>query len=622
MLACARPALGLALALAAAAAPAAAAPGASGPGDAAAARHCSGPRASALRFHRRPGRLTGRLSWRGPRRARYRVERNRAVVGQTRRRWMKVAVRPGRRYRFVVRVVPARPQPVARRRAGCPARLTRRIPFHRPGMPRRLAAERLSNEEVGISWLAGRRGDARTIGYRIYRNGETLRQTRERSATVRLAPGREYALAVAAVDSRGRLSPRTQALAVRTDHVPPGAPGALAAATVTDSAVTLGWSPAPEGSAPVAGYRVYRDGALVSQFEGAGATVDRLAPATAYRFSVAAIDRSGYLGPETPALEVATLAPPPTQGGVHAFLLASTDQSFRDFQAHYRLIGTVYPTYYECAPDGSIGGQDDPLITGWARLRGVAVLPRVNCQSATRLHRILTDPATRAAAIARIDEIAAGSGYDGVNLDFESGPATDRDALTSFVADVADRLHARGRRVAVEVSAKTAETTTGRSGFYDYTRLGAVADTVFVMDWGLHWASSGPGSIDDLPWARQVADYVATMPQRRKYVLGFGLYGIDWPAGGGAASPGTPLEYADVIDLATRTGATPVLDATADSPHFSYVDASGVAHDVWYQDAASADARIRLARERGLDVGFWRLGREDQRIWDNPLLAP
>ena len=48
----------------------------------------------------------------------------------------------------------------------------------------------------------------------------------------------------------------------------------------------------------------------------------------------------------------------------------------------------------------------------------------------------------------------------------------------------------------------------------------------------------------------------------------------------------------------------------------------GVPHEVWYPDAATISRRVQLARERGLGIGFWRLGREDQRIWDDPQIAP
>jgi hypothetical protein len=43
---------------------------------------------------------------------------------------------------------------------------------------------------------------------------------------------------------------------------------------------------------------------------------------------------------------------------------------------------------------------------------------------------------------------------------------------------------------------------------------------------------------------------------------------------------------------------------------------------VWLADAQTAGRRFALAAERGLGIGVWRLGREDQRLWAHPLLAP
>jgi spore germination protein YaaH len=74
--------------------------------------------------------------------------------------------------------------------------------------------------------------------------------------------------------------------------------------------------------------------------------------------------------------------------------------------------------------------------------------------------------------------------------------------------------------------------------------------------------------------------------------------------------------------LIARVGAKPRFDATAHSWHFSYTEPNGTPHEVWYGDVSTVGARIRLARQRGLGIGFWRLGREDQRIWDNQHLAP
>jgi spore germination protein YaaH len=390
---------------------------------------------------------------------------------------------------------------------------------------------------------------------------------------------------------------------------------------VTASRVRLSWPAARRRSGGLAGYRIFRDGLPVRQVRGRVGVDRDLASATRYRFTVAAIDTQGYMSASTVPVTVTTARPPPSQGRAHAFLLASTGESFRDLQRHYTRIGTLYPTYFDCrASDGAITGRDDPLVTGWSQLRGILVLPRFNCQREDTLHRILTEEGVRSATLLELVELVREHGYDGINIDFENGAAADRDALTSFVSDLGDRLHAIGKRLSVEVSAKYEHTTTGRSGLYDYAALGRAADYVFVMNWGWHWATSVPGAPDDMELSRRVADYVAGMPNRSRFVLGTHLYGMDWPGGGGPANKATALEHADVQSLVARQGASPVLDPVADAWVFTYTE-NGVHHEAWYPDAQTIARRVRLARDRGLGIGFWRLGREDERIWDDPLLA-
>jgi spore germination protein YaaH len=254
-------------------------------------------------------------------------------------------------------------------------------------------------------------------------------------------------------------------------------------------------------------------------------------------------------------------------------------------------------------------------------LRRIRVLPRFNCQDPATVHAIVADPQVRSATLSRLIEIVRRYGYDGLNLDLENGDASDRDALTAFASELADRLHALDKELSIAVSAKYEPTTTGRSGLYDYEALGAAADRVFVMNWGWHWLTSEPGAPDDLELCRKVADYVASMPNRGRFVLGTNMYGTDWPNGGGPSNKATPLEFADVGRLIERYGATPLLDPVADAWTFAYTGQEGVHHEVWYPDAATIAKRVRLARERGLGVGFWRLGREDQRVWDDVQIA-
>jgi spore germination protein YaaH len=142
------------------------------------------------------------------------------------------------------------------------------------------------------------------------------------------------------------------------------------------------------------------------------------------------------------------------------------------------------------------------------------------------------------------------------------------------------------------------------------------------MNWGWHWTTSAPGAPDDMELCRRVADYVAAMPNRSKYVLGTQMYGMDWPNQGGPANRATPLEYAEVQEMIARHRARPILDPQADSWTFRYTDSAGTPHEVWFPDAATIARRVALASERGLGIGFWRLGREDQRVWSDPQIAP
>jgi spore germination protein YaaH len=574
-----------------------------------------------LMFDRAVGETTGTLSWRpppGPAPLAYRVFRDGQEVGETPATSIAVPVRPGRSYVFVVRVEDS---PGAAEQ--CAAKLRKDVPFYGPAKPPGFAITDVRRKNARLVWTRGAPGDGRIVSYRVFRNGRPYKRVHGLALRVAAGDGKDASYQVAAADNRGHVSSRTSPLRVLKGHRPPGRPGRLRSKRFGDSEIRLAWARAGRGSGRIAGYRIYRDRTLVRQVRGLAGSDRNLAPATSYRYAVTAIDTSGYMSPPAGQVSISTAHPAPTQGHAHAFLLASTDESFRDLQRHYRQIGTVYPTYFDCrSADGTISGQDNALITRWAQIRRIKVLPRFNCQAPDPVHRVLTDPAVRAATLTGLVELVRREGYDGINLDFENGYPADRDAFTAFVTELAARLHGIEKQLTVEVSAKFDPAATGRSELYDYEALGAVADHVFVMNWGWHWATSDPGAPDDIELCRKVADYVASMPNKSRFVLGTHLYGMDWANGGGPGNPATALEHADVEALQARYHVDPVLDPSADSWTFSYTDEAGVHHDVWYADANTVARRVRLARERGLGIGFWRLGREEQAIWSDPVLAP
>ena len=155
-----------------------------------------------------------------------------------------------------------------------------------------------------------------------------------------------FVFRVRALDAAGHVSRDSPVARARTractDHVAPAAPANVRAITVADTSVALAWDPAVDPDGTVRRYAVYRNGVLLGQPAATGFLARSLAPATPYRFTVAAIDGAGHRSPEG-VLDTATQAPLPATGPAYAYMLASTGKSFEDMQRHYRQIAVVSP---------------------------------------------------------------------------------------------------------------------------------------------------------------------------------------------------------------------------------------------------------------------------------------
>lgn len=608
-------------------------------------RACSGRTARDLRLVRLRG-TRARLSWHAPAQVRggavsYRVLRSGRTVGQTRGGSIVLRVTPGQPVTLSVQARSGLGS------AGCWSKLHSKVAFRAPGRVEGLRIVGHGAGTVTLAWKAAAAGDAPIAGYRVERDAAVVAQTRAHGYVLKLSAARSHRVLVAAVDTRGHLGPASNALVIAASAsgasptsrasvphaaanapassaaapTPPSTPTGLSASEVTSSSVHVSWTPSTTASEAIVGYRVYRDGETVGQTTSAEMTLSNLAPSSSYEITVAAVDSLGMLSEPTPALTVQTAEPTPTSGDVQAFLLASTDQSFDDLQAHYQQIGVVYPTYFGCTAGGGVSGSNDPLVTGWAEARKIEVMPRLDCQDVSSEEQILGQPSVRATLIEHLAALCREYGYQGFQVDFEDAPPSDRNAYTAFVTALAEKLHSQGDKLSTIVTAKYYNVMSGRAAMYDDAALSAVADYVFVTDWGIHWTTSTPGSIDEYNWFKRVAEYTATMPNKGKFVLGMPMYGIDWADGGGIGHPGAALEYEEIVAEQTAFGALPEWDSTALSPHFSYTDSSGVHHEVWYTDKQSIGARAQLAASLGLKIGLWHLGSEDQSVWELPQLA-
>lgn len=206
-------------------------------------------------------------------------------------------------------------------------------------------------------------------------------------------------------------------------------------------------------------------------------------------------------------------------------------------------------------------------------------------------------------------------GFDGVNIDYEALKADQKQDFTLFIRDLARQLHRQDKLLGVSLHPKPRENDpqfSNGSQAQDWRLLGRYADQLYLMNYEQHWASSPPGPAASLPWVRSITAYAARKIPRNKLYAGIPLYGYDWPQGESAKG----LTYTDVQQLQATYQIEPQWDADEGSWHFTYRDEEGQAHDVWYEDARSFQAKKDLYEQMGIvHLAFWRLGNEDGKAW-------
>jgi len=203
-------------------------------------------------------------------------------------------------------------------------------------------------------------------------------------------------------------------------------------------------------------------------------------------------------------------------------------------------------------------------------------------------------------------------GFAEVNVDLENVDAHWRDALSTFVERLAAHLDQLGIDLSLSVPAKTwDDPRNGWSGAFDYRRLGAAADRVYLMTYDEHGFVSGPGPIASSGWVERAVRYAVSEIPSRKVFVGLAGYGFDWPASGKPRY----ISHDQAVAKANAVGAPIVWDDRSNSPTYSYQQ-GGTTRHVWFENAASASWKLNLVTKYDLGgIALWRGGLEDPDLW-------
>ena len=298
------------------------------------------------------------------------------------------------------------------------------------------------------------------------------------------------------------------------------------------------------------------------------------------------------------------------------------DPALLDAQLPY--LSDMTPFTYGITASGDLLPLDDDALLAAARRMGtrpvmhLSTLTEDGGFSTDRAVLVLTDDAVQDRLVEQVLQTLRRRGYAGLDVDFEYLPGQLASAYAAFLARLQRLVRSQGMFLWAALAPKT---SAGQPGLlyegHDYAAVGAAADGVLLMTYEWGYTAGPPMAVAPLPNVRAVLDYAVTAIPPEKIFLGIPNYGYDWPLPFvQGVTRATSISNQRAIQLAREYQIAIQYDYTAQSPFFHYTDSAGTVHEVWFEDARSLDAKLRLIAEYGFQgTGIWNLMRPFSQIW-------
>lgn len=280
------------------------------------------------------------------------------------------------------------------------------------------------------------------------------------------------------------------------------------------------------------------------------------------------------------------------------------------------------PFAYLIKEDGTLQTIDDTAsIRAARRYNIIPVMVITNFTNNSRgenlAHIVLNSPEITENLLSGIINIMKQKGYKGLNIDFENVLPEDKSAYNNFLQKAVERLHREGFFVSTSLAPKVSKDQKGV--FYeahDYEAHGKLADFVVLMtyEWGYRFGP--PQAISPLNEIKRVLNYAITAIPKEKILMGFQIYARDWIIPHIEGQEAETMSVQDAIARAYKYGSVIRYDSVTESPFFHYTDENGRAHEVWFEDARSAQAKFNTVKDYGLrGISYWALGYPFPQNW-------
>ena len=277
----------------------------------------------------------------------------------------------------------------------------------------------------------------------------------------------------------------------------------------------------------------------------------------------------------------------------------------------------------QARPDGSLIAVNDAPVISAARAANVApMLVVTNMVTGAGFnsdlgHILLTNAQAQNNLTNNIIQTLRDKNYYGLNIDFEYIYPEDRENYNNFLRDITLKLHTLGYPVMTAIAPKNSATQKGLLyEAHDYPVHGRLLDKIIIMtyEWGY---TKGPAmAVSPVNEVIKVLNYAVSAIPSKKILLGMPNYGYDWTLPFVRGSSARQMSVPQAVELAKDVGAEIKYSTTSGAPYFYYYDQAKKRHEVWFEDARSVEAKLKLVDQYGLGgVSYWTINTVFPQNW-------
>ncbi|MBH1941867.1 LysM peptidoglycan-binding domain-containing protein [Mobilitalea sibirica] len=279
---------------------------------------------------------------------------------------------------------------------------------------------------------------------------------------------------------------------------------------------------------------------------------------------------------------------------------------------------------HRIAAGGEItGGDNDIDVIETAKLYGVPSTLVLTAFSQTGVFdleavaEILNDKQIQDKVIDTILTILETKGYNGVNISMQLINENNQQLYLDLLTNITDSLHPQGYSVYVTINPGLTyhqdEITFEK---INYTAFSEQSDGLLFLTYDLGSIDRPPNPIS-IVTSGPLLDYIVSQVPLDKIRIMLPTLGYDWqlPYVEGRTRANA-LNYDSALALARQNNAVIQYDETTLSAYFEYVDNFNRPHIVYFKDARSIDASIKILQDYGIDgIGIWNVMYYFSQLW-------